>query len=78
MPKLIPDEAFNWVEDWTLGRPFHSLYSHILEVVCDNPGSVGARMELGPKLWRYGITTGCRISRFKKFIHHKNIQDSEI
>ena len=32
----------NWVEVWTLGRPFHSLYSHIVEVVCDNPGSVGA------------------------------------
>jgi len=40
-PKLI-QQVFNWVEVWTLGRPFHSLSSHILEVVCDNPGSVGA------------------------------------
>ena len=38
---IIPQEL-NWVEVWTLGRPFHSLYSHIVEVVCDNPGSVGA------------------------------------
>ena len=39
-PKLIP-QVFNWVEVWTHGRPFHFLYSHILEVVCDNPGPVG-------------------------------------
>jgi len=39
-PKLIP-QVSNRVEVWTLGRPFHSLFYHILEVVCDNPGSVG-------------------------------------
>src|SRR4029434_3245141 len=39
-PKLIP-QVFNWVEVSTHGRPFHSLYSHVLEVVCDNPSSVG-------------------------------------
>ena len=39
-PKLI-SKVFTWVEVWTHGRPFHFLYSHILEVVCDNPGSVG-------------------------------------
>src|SRR4029434_5411068 len=33
-PKLIP-QVFNWVEVWTHGRPFHPLYSQILEDLCD-------------------------------------------
>ena len=57
-PKLIP-QMFNWVEVWTHGRPFHPLHSHILEVLSDDPGSVGASvviLEDGsrshiPKIW---------------------------
>ena len=40
-PKLIP-QMFNWVEFWSHGRPFHPFHSQILEVLCDDPGSVGA------------------------------------
>ena len=40
-PKLIP-QMFNWVEVWTHGRPVHPVHSHILEVGCNDPGSVGA------------------------------------
>ena len=40
-PKLIP-QVFNWVEVWNHGRPFRPLHSQILEVLCDDPGSVGA------------------------------------
>ena len=40
-PKLIP-QVFNWVEVWTHGRLFHPLHSQILEVLCDDPASVGA------------------------------------
>ena len=53
---------FNWVEVWTHGRPFHPLHSQILEVLCDDPGSVGASnviLEGGirsqvPKIWNLG------------------------
>ncbi|CAK6968511.1 uncharacterized protein LOC127353784 [Scomber scombrus] len=60
MPKLIP-QVFDGVEV----RPFHPPHSLILEVVSDKPRSVGAGvviLEFGPRLWRYGIATGCRIS----------------
>ncbi len=43
MSKLIP-QVYNPVEVWTFGRLFYSLYSYILDVVCDNPGYVGAKL----------------------------------
>ncbi len=32
------------VEVWTLGRPIHPQYFHIVEAVCGNRGSVGASL----------------------------------
>lgn len=47
-------------------RPFHPLHSQILAVVSDKLCSGGQalsswRIEFGPRLWRYEISTGCRI-----------------
>ena len=58
-PTKLILQVFNWVEVWTHGRPFHPLHSQILEVLCDDPGSVGASiviLEDGirsqvPKIW---------------------------
>ena len=48
-------QVFNGVEVRT-GRPFHPLHSQIL---CELSSW---RTEFGPRLWTYGIATGCRIS----------------